>query len=239
MLFSVLGLGFLIGMQHALEADHLAAVSSLTSRRSGVRDISRHGFSWGLGHTITLLVVGGTAIFLKLTIDDRLASLLECAVGIMLVALGAHVLYRLWRDRVHFHSHTHGDGTTHFHAHTHRDDPARHAASPHSHSHASGMPWRALVVGLMHGMAGSAALVVLTAAALQSPLWGVIYILVFGVGSMIGMALLTAAIAVPLTYTARSLTWANRGLQGIIGVLTVALGITIVADTGAAALAFV
>ncbi|MEQ1651725.1 MAG: sulfite exporter TauE/SafE family protein [Hyphomicrobium sp.] len=231
-MFSTLGLGFLIGMQHATEVDHVAAVCSIASRKTGVSAISRHGLFWGIGHTMTLLLVGGTCIIMRTSMPDNIASRLEFAVGIMLIGLGAHVLFRLWRDRVHFHSHNHhGAGATHFHAHSHRTDGARHAASQHAHAHAERLPWRTLAVGLVHGMAGSAALVVLTAATLDSPWWGVAYILTFGIGTAAGMALLSAVIAAPITLTARSLTFANRALQVVIGIFTCAVGMRIVLET--------
>src|SRR6201985_3035674 len=110
-MFAILGLGFLLGMQHALEADHVAAVSSIAASRSDVADIVKHGLTWGLGHTLTLFVFAGLAILLGHAIPDSVARPIEAAVGVMLIGLGTHVLWRLWRDRVHFHAHAHGDGT--------------------------------------------------------------------------------------------------------------------------------
>ena len=115
-MFAILSFGFLLGMQHALEADHIAAVSSIAARRSEVGDIVKHGLTWGLGHTLTLFAFAGAAILLGHAIPEKLAGPLETAVGIMLVGLGAHLLWRLWRDRVHFHAHRHDDGTVHVHA---------------------------------------------------------------------------------------------------------------------------
>lgn len=221
-MLGILGLGFLLGMQHALEADHIAAVSSIAARRSSVRDIVRHGLTWGLGHTITLFVFAGTAILLGRVIPEHVAGPLETAVGIMLVGLGAHVLWRLWRDRVHFHQHRHGDGTAHLHAHSHGADPMPHQSSRHDHEH--GFRWRSLLVGLMHGMAGSAAVLVLVASQFANPLAGLVYILLFGIGSMLGMGALSAVIAVPLAVSAKGLTWANRGLQAVVGIVTIAVG---------------
>ena len=232
MLLSVLSLGFLVGMQHAFEVDHVAAVSSIVSRRMGVRAISWHGAMWGLGHSLTLLLVAGSCILLKTSLDDAIAEKLEFGVGLMLIALGAHVLWRLWRDRVHIDAHKHADGKLHLHAHSHRDDHAPHRDSTHAHDHPGRMHWRTVLVGTMHGMAGSAALVVLAASHIESPWWGLVYILLFGVGSILGMALLSAAIALPLTYTARSLTVGNRVLQGVIGLVTVAVGLRIVHAAG-------
>lgn len=229
-MFGILGLGFLLGMQHALEADHIAAVSSIAARRSEVNDIVKHGLTWGLGHTLTLFAFAGAAILLGHAIPETLARPLETAVGIMLVALGAHLWWRLWRDRVHFHPHRHDDGTVHLHAHSHAGESVPHATAPHAHAH--GFRWRTLLVGLMHGMAGSAALLVLTVTQAPSAAAGLGYIALFGIGSMIGMGALSIAIAVPIAISARWLTWANRGLQAAVGLVTIAIGIkTIVATT--------
>lgn len=238
MLLSSLGLGFLIGMHHATEPDHVAAVCSVASRRKGVRSISRHGVFWGIGHTLTLVVVAGTCLVLRTNVPDTLAAQLEFAVGLMLVALGAQVLFRLWRDRLHFHSHRHGDGQIHFHAHSHSGEALAHAESPHDHQHAEALPWRTLAIGLVHGMAGSAALVVLTASTLESPAWGIAYILAFGFGTTLGMGLLSAVIAAPITLTARSLTFANRSLQFVIGIATCAIGLSVLTETAGQALGF-
>jgi High-affinity nickel-transport protein len=228
-MFGVLGLGFLLGMQHALEADHIAAVSSIAARRTDIRDIVKHGLTWGLGHTLTLFVFAGAAILLGHAIPEHLARPLETAVGIMLVGLGAHVLWRLWRDRVHFHRHRHGDGTEHIHVHSHVNENIPHRNSAHEHPH--GFRWRSLLVGLMHGMAGSAALLVLAVSQVANPAYGMFYVLLFGIGSMIGMGALSVVIAVPLAVSARWLTFANRGLQGCVGIVTMAIGATTIYST--------
>jgi hypothetical protein len=228
-MFAILGLGFLLGMQHALEADHIAAVSSIAARRSQIGDIVKHGLTWGLGHTLTLFIFAGAAILLGHAIPESLSRPIETAVGIMLVGLGAHVLWRLWRDRVHFHAHGHGDGTVHIHTHSHAGDTAPHMRAAHAHDH--GFRWRTLLVGLMHGMAGSAALLMLTVSQASSPAVGLSYVALFGIGSMIGMGALSTVIAVPLAVSARWLTWANRRLQGAVGLVTVALGVTTVVET--------
>jgi hypothetical protein len=228
-MFGILGLGFLLGMQHALEADHIAAVSSIAARRSQVGDIVRHGLTWGLGHTLTLFAFAGAALLLGRAIPESMARPIETAVGIMLVGLGSHVLWRLWRDRVHFHRHGHGDGTVHFHVHSHAGEVVPHARTAHAHEH--GFRWRTLLVGLMHGMAGSAALLVLTVSQASTPAVGLGYVALFGIGSMIGMGALSALIAVPLAVTARWLTFANHGLQGAVGVVTIAIGVMTIVET--------
>ena len=228
-MFGILGLGFLLGMQHALEPDHIAAVSSIAARRSQLSDIVKHGLTWGLGHTLTLFVFAGAAILLGRAIPETISQPIETAVGVMLVGLGAHVLWRLWRDRIHFHRHGHADGTQHFHAHSHAGDTVADTSTvPHAraaHAHAHGFRWRTLLVGLMHGMAGSAALLVLTVTQAPNPAIGLGYVALFGVGSMIGMGALSSVIAVPLAASARWLTWANHGLQATVGLVTIAIGV--------------
>jgi hypothetical protein len=228
-MFGILGLGFLLGMQHALEADHIAAVSSIAARRSHVGDIVKHGLTWGLGHTLTLFAFAGAAILLGHAIPEIVARPIETAVGIMLVGLGAHVLWRLRRDRVHFHGHGHGDGTVHFHAHSHASETVAHARAAHAHEH--GFRWRTLLVGLMHGMAGSAALLVLTVSQASSPGVGLGYVALFGIGSMIGMGALSTLIAIPIAVSARWLTFANRGLQAAVGIATIAIGVRTIVET--------
>src|ERR1700749_4994255 len=176
-MFAILGLGFLLGMQHALEADHIAAVSSIAARRSHVSDIVKHGLTWGLGHTLTLFVFAGVAILLGRAIPETIAKPIEGAVGIMLIGLGAHVLWRLWRDRVHFHRHGHGDGTGHLYVHSPAGEKHPHSAIVPHHEH--GFRWRTLLVGLMHGMAGSAALLMLTVSRASSPAVGLGYVALF------------------------------------------------------------
>lgn len=228
-MFGILGLGFLLGMQHALEADHVAAVSSIAARRTDVGDIVKHGLTWGLGHTLTLFVVAGVALGLGRAIPEHLVRPIETAVGIMLVGLGAHVLWRLWRDRVHFHRHGHPDGTVHIHAHSHAGETMAHARAPHAHGHS--FRWRTLLVGLMHGMAGSAALLVLAVSQASSVGVGLGYVALFGIGSMLGMGALSTVIAVPLALSARWLTWANGGLQGAVGAITIAIGARTIVET--------
>ena len=231
-MFGILGLGFLLGMQHALEADHIAAVSSIAARRSDIGDIVKHGLTWGLGHTLTLFAFAVAAILLGQALPEHFARPLEAAVGIMLVGLGAHVLWRLWRDRVHFHQHGHGDGTVHIHAHSHGGENIPHISAAHAHAH--GFRWRTLLVGLMHGMAGSSALLVLAVSQASSSAVALGYVALFGIGSMVGMGALSTVIAVPLAVSARWLTWTNSGLQGAVGVITIAIGVaTIVATVSA------
>jgi len=222
-MISILVLGLLLGMRHALEADHLAAVASLATRSRGVPGTVLQGAVWGLGHTLTLLLVGGVCLLLRAAISERLAAALEGAVGVMLLVLGADVLLRMRRRRIHLHVHRHDDGTVHLHAHGHAPEEA-HDRDHHQHAHGEGFPLRALLVGMVHGLAGSAALLLVTLTTLSSAWLGVAYIAVFGVGSIAGMAVLAAVIALPLQGTARTLTGWYNGLEAAIGSGTLLVG---------------
>jgi ABC-type nickel/cobalt efflux system permease component RcnA len=227
-LVSVFTLGFLLGMRHAADADHIAAVATLATRSRSVGQTILQGAAWGTGHTLTLMVFGGAVLAAGLVVPERAAQALELAVGVMLVALGADALYRLWRKRVHFHAHRHTDGAAHFHAHAHRGDSAPHDPARHDHAHPRGAAGRALLVGMMHGLAGSAALILLGLEAMRSPALAFAYIAVFGVGSIIGMLLLSAAIAVPLRWSSRRLGRAHHALSVAVGLATLVLGCYIV-----------
>ncbi len=224
---SLLFLGFLIGMRHALEADHLAAVASITSQVNSLKASMKHGAVWGLGHTTTLFLFGSAVIWLDTNISQQFAENLEIAVGFMLIILGLDVLRRLIKQRIHYHPHQHHNKNSHFHAHSHKGEGAHHT-SQHQHSH-SPFPYRTLCIGFMHGMAGSAALILLTLGTIDSVATGMIYMLLFGLGSIVGMALISVVIAVPLKASSNGLTWIHNGLQASIGVLTVGLGISIIA----------
>jgi ABC-type nickel/cobalt efflux system permease component RcnA len=229
---SALLLAFLLGMRHALETDHLAAVASLATRSRSLWHTVYQGAAWGLGHTVTLLVAGGICLAASIVIPHRLERSLEVCVGVMLLGLGLEVLWRARRQNVHLHVHQHEDGTRHLHAHSHApgEAPARgHGAHPHVHPHPQGFPRRALLVGLMHGLAGSAALLLLTVTTLSSRWLGVAYILIFGLGSILGMAVLSAVIAVPLRGTAIFLTRAYRTVEVLTGLATLAVGVWVIA----------
>lgn len=232
---SVLGLGFLVGMRHAIEADHAAAVATLATKNYSVANTLKQGLTWGLGHTITLLLFGSMVFLLEAAVPERLANWLELAVGVMLVGLGSDVLRKIIQGRIHIHVHQHLHQPPHLHAHSHGGE-INHQTTDHHHSHSTAFPYRALFVGLMHGMAGSAALILLTLQQTVSPLQGIIYIATFGLGSMLGMATLSMVIAIPLRYSSRSIRWLHNGLQVSIGALTIVLGLMLIYTTGSSLL---
>ena len=253
-LLSILLIGFLLGVKHAVESDHLAAVATLATGHQSWRATIRQGVAWGIGHTLTLMCVGGAVLILGTAIPPQLAQALELCVGFMLVVLGVDVARRVIRQRIHFHVHRHADGEVHVHAHSHVEHACAvtsaklpaigsstaelpilkldHALEPHQHPHLHDVPLRALAVGMMHGLAGSAALVVLSLQTVTSLPAGLGYIVVFGLGSIAGMALLSATIAIPLRLSGRYLTGMYRGLTAGIGLMTLGIGAWIVYRIG-------
>ncbi|MFK5949846.1 MAG: hypothetical protein QM500_13875 [Methylococcales bacterium] len=235
-MITLLFFGFLIGMRHALEVDHLAAVASISTKEHTLKASIKHGVIWGIGHTINLFIFGVTVLLLNNAISHHTAEVLEVIVGFMLVVLGVDVLKRLVKQKIHFHTHQH-NATVHFHAHSHSYSHTEEYNSEsqtkscenkteHNHSHET-FPFRTLFIGLMHGLAGTAALILLTLDTMQSLTFSIIYIALFGIGSILGMILLSVIIAVPLRASSK-LTWFHNSLQTSIGLFTVSLGVSII-----------
>ncbi len=195
---NLLIVGFLFGLRHAIESDHFAAVASLTTQSANVHQAVRIGLVWGLGHTMTLFLIGGIVLAFDSVVPETFSALLEWFVGLMLVLLGIDLIRRIWKEKIHFHSHAHSDGVKHFHAHSHKNETKPHDQSPHDHYHSRRFTYRAFFVGLIHGLAGSAALILLTLGTTQSLTLGMLYILIFGLGSVLGMGVLSFVIAIPI-----------------------------------------
>ncbi len=224
-MMSILLLGLLLGMRHAFEADHVAAVATMTVQERSLTKALKLGIVWGLGHTLMLFLFGSIILFATDTIPELIVSWLEFIVGVMLVVLGVDIIRRVIVDRVHFHTHSHEQGKVHFHAHSHKgESPIEHDVSKHEHMHKTIFPIRALFIGMIHGMAGSAALIILALQTVSSPWIGMLYILLFGIGSIIGMALFSLVLVIPLRATSH-LTGLFSGIQVVVGILTIAIGL--------------
>lgn len=218
-------LGFLVGMAHALEADHLAAVGAMAAKESGApRRLALRGAVWGLGHTITLFAICLLVIGFGLVMTEAASAALEFGVGVMLVLLGVDVIYRMRKKRIHFHAHDHGDGRPHLHAHSHEGAEVAHSEDRHEHAHPQGFPMRALLVGLVHGAAGSGGLIALAVAATQDAATALAYAALFGIGSIAGMAALSAVAAWPLNWAERSAKWLYRGAMAAAAGLAIVIG---------------
>ncbi len=220
---SLLFFGLIVGMQHALEADHLAAIATLSAGSTSRRALLLRGGLWGLGHTITLLTICGLLLLLGETIPARTALLLEFAVGAMIILLGANVLLKLFRQRVHFHFHQHGHSAVHVHAHSHANETVPHLGSSHDHEHHNAGSVRVLAIGMMHGAAGSAGLLVL-AAATNTLAQAIGYVLAFGAGSIIGMAAMSFVAAFPLRLMERYANWLSTAAFAVVGCVAIVIG---------------
>jgi len=209
---ALLVLGFLLGVRHALEADHVAAVASLATRSSSIRSTMRVAAAWGVGHTASLVLFGALLLALDASLSPAVGRCLEGAVGVMLVILGVGVLRRVRSRRVHLHVHEHDDGPLHVHLHAHAPHEAHDHAS-HRHDHVRGLLPRALLVGGMHGMAVTAGFTLLSLQALGSIGWALVYLGLFGVGTILGMTLFSIVISMPLRFSAERLRCASGGLE--------------------------
>lgn len=229
---TLLFLGFLIGLTHAFEADHLAALSSLSKRGETRGKALRRGAFWGIGHMVTLTLVALPLLWLGLSPTTPVSASLEMIAGLMLLGLGLHVLWRLRRDHVHFHIHQHEDGARHLHLHSHRTSTRPHSEDQHQHRHPDPTAQRAIFVGMIHGMAGSAALFVLATSRLPDPLSAVFYILLFGLGGVVGMAVMSVILALPLQFGARLMTKGYVAVQCVLGLITFGLGAMMAWENG-------
>ena len=251
---AILALGFFLGMRHATDPDHVIAVTTIVARERSSKLAAWIGALWGLGHTITIFAVGSGIILLGWVIPPHLGLTMEFSVGLMLILLGVLNLtgmlqwitdiflpaqYAAQRGVLHSHPHAHGD---YVHTHPHGHDPEAHPHAPNATllfrldrlvgSLGSYQVLRPLVVGLVHGLAGSAAVALLVLATIREPRWGVVYLLIFGVGTIAGMMLITAAIAVPFSYTSNRFAQFNRGLRVASGIVSLAFGLFIAYKIG-------
>jgi ABC-type nickel/cobalt efflux system permease component RcnA len=224
--FAILGFGFLLGLKHAVEADHLAAVSTIVTERKSLFSSAIVGGIWGLGHTISLVAAGVFVLLLDFQISERTERILEFGVGVMLVLLGLNVLRKLLQGgHLHFHAHEHGE-RVHTHPHIHENSDA-----PDTH-HGLRFSPRPLIIGMIHGLAGSAALMLLVIPTIESRPLGLLYIVIFGVGSIGGMMLMSFLVGLPFTLTALRFNRFNYLLQSIAGLVSVALGLFIIYEKG-------
>lgn len=226
--FALLGLGFVFGLKHATEVDHVVAVSTIVSHERNIFRSALVGGLWGIGHTVSLVIVGAIVLVLRVAVPDRVSNWLEFCVALMIIGLGSASLVRAIRGRakIHIHKHEH-NGAAHVHIHFHEEGTVHGnvVASPaHSHS-ISSIGIKPLLVGAMHGLAGSAALTLLVLTQIKSVSLGLLYLAVFGIGSIFGMLLMSGLIGLPFAISARRVSGVHYSLQTIAGALSIAFGL--------------
>jgi hypothetical protein len=222
-LSAVLLLGFFLGMRHATDADHVVAVSTIVSRQRTLRAAAPIGMLWGVGHTLTILLVGGGIILFGVVIPPRLGLSMELSVAIMLVLLGAFNVRGVLREARGI---AHAAGGAHAHTHVHAALEAERSTQGLFAS------LRPLGVGVVHGLAGSAAVALLVLGAIGDARLALVYLLVFGVGTIGGMVLITTALAVPVAAAAQRFARFHRVLGVATGVASVAFGALLVYEIG-------
>lgn len=226
-LFTTIALGFALGIKHALDADHVVALSTIVSQYRSPMRAAMAGVFWGIGHTATLLIVGIGVIGFKLVIPNQLVLVMEFVVGVMLVILGIQTLWQLRPNKEHTHTHIHEDERElHIHEHVHG------STKNQSNIHHSRFQHRSLFVGMIHGLAGSGALMLLVLSTIQSSLEGIIYILIFGMGSILGMMITSALIGLPFSLSAERFTHMNEAIKFAAGVLSIVLGFVVMFEIG-------
>jgi high-affinity nickel-transport protein len=247
-LIAITLLGFFLGMRHATDPDHVVAVTTIVSRERTMLHATLIGALWGLGHTFTILAVGSAIILFKLTIPPRLGLSMELSVGLMLILLGVLNLTGAFRRAIEWITIRRLGSGAHSHflfgrwmVHTHDEN-----GEPILMDSLSILGWtpqwwkklgafhllRPLVVGVVHGLAGSAAVALLVLTAIRRPSWAIGYLLIFGLGTVAGMMLITAAIALPFAYSMRHFAGLNRGLALASGFVSVAFGLFLCYQTG-------
>ena len=256
-LTSLLLLGFFLGMRHATDADHVIAIATIVSRQRSLRGSALIGVAWGIGHTLTILAVGSAIILFGIVIPTRMGLAMELAVGIMLVLLGVLTLTGFGsvlgagarpgdagpgHDHGllgHDHAHAHGD-YVHSHAHGHgarsHGHPEERTPLARLDRRLGGLPlyqWlRPLVIGIVHGLAGSAAIALLVLTAVGDPAWAMAYLLLFGVGTIGGMMLITCALSAPFAFSWSRLPRFNWQLRVASGLLSFGFGVFLIYQIG-------
>ena len=249
-------LGLVLGMRHATDPDHVIAITTILSRERRLSVATRIGIVWGLGHTLTVLIVGAAIIVFKVAIPARLGLSMEFAVAIVLILLGVGSTTSLIRDAfnrvrgsessvdegliVHAHAHSHGDAI-HSHPHVHADTH-EHADGCHQNHRIDGDArpplsarrplLRSFGVGVVHGLAGSAAIALLVLSAIPDALWATLYLAIFCLGTVVGMAAITTAIATPFMVASRRASWIHQGLVTGSGLLSFGFGLFLAYQIG-------
>ncbi len=251
-LLSIIVLGFLLGMRHATDPDHVIAVSTIVSRRRSIKQAAIIGGVWGIGHTLTILLVGGGIILFGWVIPTRIGLSMEFSVGLMLILLGILNLTGIlqWISNAFSPSHQDGSsGALYPRPRSRFDFAYTHLHSPETRTHGptqTPLSWldrhfgrlglynvlRPLVVGLVHGLAGSAAVALLVLTSIRDPKWAVAYLFLFGIGTIAGMMLITSAMGVPFAYAEKHLSRMSKGMRIASGLISLGFGIFVVYQIG-------
>ena len=251
--FAIVAMGFFLGVRHATDPDHVIAVTTIVTRQHRISRAALTGMFWGIGHTLTIFLVGALIILFNVAIPARIGLSMEFSVGLMLVILGlmnvssfsralqTHEPHSADHELVHSHAHAHGD---YVHTHPHSHGPELHPHDPNRTpvsllDRTVGrigiyQQIRPLVIGIVHGLAGSAAVALLVLTTIRDPHWAVAYLLVFGVGTIAGMMLITMSLASAFNFFSRRKLKFSRRLGLASGLLSLGFGLVIAYQMGIA-----
>jgi high-affinity nickel permease len=231
-LLAILALGFFLGMRHATDSDHIVAMTTIVSREKSIRAASLVGALWGVGHTLTILLVGGAIVLFGIVFPPRVGLTMELSVAIMLVVLGAMNVAGFRQDVKKLRGASKGDasdaGSAHDDHEFHRHGPLATVGRVVGYRAAL----RSIVIGTVHGLAGSAAVALLVLTTIRDSRWALLYLFLFGIGTIAGMMLITSALAVPLVHTARRFPNWKRHIGWVTGLLSVGFGLLLVYQIG-------
>ena len=226
-MMAILSIGLVFGLKHATEVDHVVAISTIVSRHKNIFHSALVGALWGAGHTASLLLVAAIVLSLRVAIPEKVSSWFEFGVAIMIIGLGISALRRALQKNAHVHLHQHNhDGLSHTHIHFHENETRHEPALQSQHSHSvSRLGWKPVLIGMMHGLAGSGALMLLVLTQINSPWLGFAYVATFGFGSIAGMLLMSGLIGLPFAFSSRKLTHLHQGLQTVAAVFSICFGL--------------
>ena len=226
-IMAVLTIGLVFGLKHATEVDHVVAISTIVSRHKNIFHSALVGALWGAGHTASLLIVAAIVLSLRVAIPEVVSGWLELGVAIMIICLGVSALRRALQQNAHVHVHQHShDGRSHTHVHFHEHETRHEPALRTHHSHAvSRLGWKPVLIGMMHGLAGSGALMLLVLTQISSSWLGLLYVATFGFGSIAGMLLMSALIGLPFAFSSGKLAHIHQRLQTLAAIFSICFGI--------------
>ena len=244
-LLSIIAIGFFLGMRHATDPDHVIAITTIVSHQQSAKRAALIGALWGLGHTVTIFAVGTAIILFNLVIPVRLGLSMELSVGFMLILLGVWNVIGFLRSmpsirwhadggdtQIHSHPHRHGD---YIHTHPHSHEPEKHSHSPEE-TPLAGLDrrlgtigayqlLRPLIVGVVHGLAGSAAVALLILASIRNSSWAIAYLFLFGLGTIAGMTLITMSIASTFRLVRKRFQHFSQRLALVSGLMSLVFGL--------------
>jgi ABC-type nickel/cobalt efflux system permease component RcnA len=233
-ILALLVMGLVFGLKHATEVDHVVAVTTIVSQNRNLLRSAMVGALWGVGHTAALLTTGIVVLFLRVTIPETVSNWLEFGVAVMILGLGTSALWRALRKRaeVHLHQHSHDD-ISHVHVHFHEPSTRHDESEALAHNHSvSAAGLKPVLIGTMHGLAGSGPLTLLVLTQIGSPWIGLLYLSLFGIGAILGMLLMSGLVGLPFVLTSRSLSGLHQRLQTSAAVVSIAFGVWYMHHTG-------